>query len=281
MTAWYPLSMEQRREWVDLMQVYEAREDARARLAHYAGGMHWKTAKGRQYLVRTLGGRSWQKSLGPRSPDTEAQYRAFHDGKAAERERLRSLEQALKYRARVARAHGLGRVPRPLAEAIRSGDSSGCLVGPQALYAFEAMAGVQFRQDLLVGRTDESAWLPEAGGSAGGEEVPEWLLTAPRVTAKAIDTRGYPVALTAVEPRVFLLYRYGKTEEGGAGGAGKRELAEVVAAMIREFLPQYPMASEAEALVGLPVELRTVLPSLGVSVLPDGGPDDFPFGTPM
>ena len=273
MAAWYPLTQEQRREWLDLIRVHEACEDARARRAHYAGGMHWKTVKGRQYLVRTLDGRGRQKSLGPRSPETEAQHKTFHEGKAAARERLRSLEQALQYRTRVARAHGLGRLPRPLADTIRSSEGRNCLIGPEALYAYEAMAGVQFRGDLLVAREDELVWLLETGGNG---QVPDWLFTAPRVTANAVDARGYPVALTVLEPRVFVLYRYVLSKVAADGGR-ERERAEGVAALVHELLPQYPMASEAEALAELPAELRKVLPTLGERVVPEDEWDDFPF----
>ncbi len=60
-----------RRQYIDARATFEALEAAEAKAATVRGGMYWKSAKGADYLVRTSAGNA-QKSLGPRSAETEA-----------------------------------------------------------------------------------------------------------------------------------------------------------------------------------------------------------------
>jgi len=143
----------QRRLVVDLRQAYEAYQSARQFSGHYAGSMSWRQLRGKDTLLRRIG--KSQKSLGQRSPEREAAYEAFVSGK--ERAELRQSEQAkgLNIQAALAKAAGLGRVPRIVARILRTFDEVQILghlkvVGTNALFAYEALAGVTFSGDLLA-----------------------------------------------------------------------------------------------------------------------------------
>jgi hypothetical protein len=145
------LNNDQRREVVNTRQRYLSMQDALARAGAYRGSMIWSTTKGHEYLIRVGYDRKGvrrQSSLGPRSGETERIKSEFERGREESRAKLDALRPALKRQAAINRALGLGRVPLLSARIIRALDSSGLLgaglrvVGTNALYAYEAVAGV-------------------------------------------------------------------------------------------------------------------------------------------
>lgn len=149
------LSLEQRRRSVDVQQVAEALRSTETDIRlRYAGSMLWKPRNGQDYLYRRRG--KVDKSLGPRGPETEATYEAFSNGKEAALFRASTLKRTLEDMAPVNRAMRLGRVPQIVARIVRQLDAAGllgdqvCVVGTNALFAYEAMAGLQFGTGLLA-----------------------------------------------------------------------------------------------------------------------------------
>jgi hypothetical protein len=145
------LNNDQRRETVNTGQRYQAWREVAGRAYGYRGSMVWATIKGNEYLVRSYyddAGRRRQKSLGPRSTETEELKRRFDDDRLAARERLAEMDKVLARQAAVNRALGLGRVPQATAKIVRALDRKGLLgsglrvVGTNAIYAYEAVAGV-------------------------------------------------------------------------------------------------------------------------------------------
>ncbi|MGB2930484.1 MAG: hypothetical protein WBB70_16455 [Desulfobacterales bacterium] len=61
----------QRRIFINAVQLYDAFAAALHKNRSYKGGMHWKKAKDREYLFRSHDRYGYGKSLGPRSPETE------------------------------------------------------------------------------------------------------------------------------------------------------------------------------------------------------------------
>ena len=149
------ITLEQSRQLIDARQVFESFEAANAEAGdRFRGSMAWKQVAGREYLYRRRG-RS-DRSIGPRSPETEATMAAFTTGKVRNDKRVKDLRNRLEAMARVNVALGLGRVPRLVARIIRRLDISGlgaprtCLVGTNALFAYEAAAGGRFESGMLA-----------------------------------------------------------------------------------------------------------------------------------
>ena len=144
----------QLRHLIDLRQVYEAWHATDRDVAHkFAGSMFWREVGGADYLKRKVG--RVEKSLGRRSPDTEAIHRAFMEGRDLARDRLTSLAESVDIQAAIARTIGLGRVPPIVARLLRRLDDVGLLgqvrvVGTNAMFAYEALAGVTFSADALA-----------------------------------------------------------------------------------------------------------------------------------
>ena len=157
------LNNAQRRQFVDAVQAFEAWEDSKAELSRrFPGSMRWVERKGHVYLLRKQA--SSEVSLGRRTEETEEIYRAFRDGRDAERKRYSELGARLKEMAPVNRALRLNRVPIITARILRHLAGARVLgrnisvVGTNSLYLYEALAGVQLRSDLLATDDVDLLW---------------------------------------------------------------------------------------------------------------------------
>lgn len=116
------------------------------------GGMYWKRQGQYEYLVKTSVDNRQQR-LGPRSPETEAVHDEFISRKQANGSRLASLRTALDEAERLNRAMRVGRVPNVIVALLRRLQEEGLaehflVVGPQAVYAYEAAAGVRITSKI-------------------------------------------------------------------------------------------------------------------------------------
>ena len=145
----------QTRQLVDVEQVYATYRSARSDLDHrFAGSMSWKTVNGSEYLYRKAGG-AW-RSLGRRSKETEAAFEHFHQGRTRLKDRVRGLATRLNEMAPANRALALGRIPVTPARLIRAFEKAGLMkttlvvIGTNAMFAYERLAGVQIGSDYLA-----------------------------------------------------------------------------------------------------------------------------------
>jgi hypothetical protein len=181
MIEFQELNGDQRRETVNTQQRYAAFREALKRDREYRGSMVWKDINGREYLVRSHYAKSGirrQTSLGPRSKETEAIKLDYERGRTAAHDRLADLREVIARQSAVNRALGLGRVPLAGAKIIRALDQAGILgsgiqiLGTNAIYAYEAVAGVRIDPGLLA--TDDIDLLFDARSRmtfVAGEDV--------------------------------------------------------------------------------------------------------------
>lgn len=147
-----PLTDEQRRVAHDGLQLHEALIAAEAKATHYRGSYSWKTVNGSDYLYRSLRSGLW-KSVGPRSPETETIIDRFRSEKAAVTARVEALRERMRLQAKYATANRLGRLPTPAARVIRAFHAAEYdfrVIGTQAMYVYEMMAGVQLVRDITA-----------------------------------------------------------------------------------------------------------------------------------
>ncbi len=147
------------RQYIDAIAVFTAHEEALAEAAQVRGGMYWKNTG---YLIRTSAAGN-EKSLGPRSSDTEAVFDRFARRKAEATARLSGLKAALVEQERLNRALRVGRID-PLVTSLLSRLATTSLaehfrvVGTHALYAYEAEAGVMFDAATVATRDIDLLW---------------------------------------------------------------------------------------------------------------------------
>jgi hypothetical protein len=123
-------------------------EAARKNAADVRGGMYWKRQGKTSYLIRTSP-RNAQKSLGPRSLETESIHQRFSERKAKAEARVDQLSTELVRHQRMNRALFVGRAPQILVDILNTLARAGLsehftVIGTHALYAYEAAAGVRF-----------------------------------------------------------------------------------------------------------------------------------------
>ena len=148
-----PLSNQQRLHQVNTQQLFENYRSSLSHSASYQYGMRWKMVRSTEYLFRDKDRRGNGKSLGPRSPESEAVLAAFTAGRAVAQERLQLITEKIQEQARLNKALRLNRVPRVVARVLRELDRAGLhdsftVIGTQALYAYEAVAGSHFLLEL-------------------------------------------------------------------------------------------------------------------------------------
>ena len=157
------LNNAQRRQFVDVVQTFEAWEESKAELAQrFVGSMRWVERKGHVYLLRKRA--SSENSLGRKTDETEEIYRAFRNGRDAERKRCHALYARLREMAPVNRALRLNRVPLLTARILRhlaDGQVLGqniFVIGTSSLFLYEALAGVHLTSDLLATADIDLLW---------------------------------------------------------------------------------------------------------------------------
>ncbi|WP_243368992.1 GSU2403 family nucleotidyltransferase fold protein [Microvirga solisilvae] len=150
---------DQRREKVNSIQRYLSWRDAKERTESYRGSLVWQEVKGERYLVRSYydaSGKRRQRSEGRRNSETERLKAAWDQARQEAMERLKSLREVMARQAAINRAVKLGRVPMTGARIIRAIDDAGLLgngiriVGTNAIYAYEAAAGVMVNPDITA-----------------------------------------------------------------------------------------------------------------------------------
>lgn len=150
---------DQRREKVNSDQRYASWREAKSRVRSYRGSLVWQEVKGEQYLVRSYydaSGNRRQKSEGRRSPETEKIKADWERARAEAADRFKSLQDVMARQAAINRAVKLGRVPLLGARIIRALDDADLLgngiriVGTNAIYAYEAAAGVTVDPDITA-----------------------------------------------------------------------------------------------------------------------------------
>jgi hypothetical protein len=155
MSKFRELSSDQIRQLIDTEQAYDVyRTSLKEYEQRFSGSMSWKkSTNDKDYLYKKTQG-IW-KSLGPRAPETEVIFGQFHTGRESAKTRVSRLAKRLDELAPVNRAMALGRVPLLTARIIRALGKSGLIgtavdvVGTNALFAYERMAGVQITGGLL------------------------------------------------------------------------------------------------------------------------------------
>lgn len=160
------LTPDQARQYIDAVATFEALEDARREARSTEGGMYWHagppTDPEARYLVRTSRTGA-ERSLGPRSPETEQTFESFTRRKKENDEQVKALLGRHDQDRRLNRALRVGRVEPLVVKLLnRLADTQLAehfrIVGTHALYAYEAAAGVRLDAEVLSTRDIDLLW---------------------------------------------------------------------------------------------------------------------------
>lgn len=213
-----PLDGDARRQYINAREVFEAVRAAEVQARDYEGTMRWRTMSGSEYLIR-VSRKGAQKSLGIRSPDTEAIYETFFAKKKAVEERLAGLRKKLELNIRLNRAQFLGRVDPTVVGILNCLRDAGLqdntlVVGTNALYCYEAAAGVRIEREHLATEDLDILWDNRKRLTLATREKlqPSGLLGLLKRVDKSFELKATPDLFTAVNQdgyQVDLLRRAG------------------------------------------------------------------------
>lgn len=148
---------------MDALSTFTEWERSVKESAEVRGGMYWKPQGKTDYLIRTSPSNS-QKSLGPRSLETESIHSKFTERKTSSEQRVKNLAAQLGVHKRLNRALFVGRAPQMLVDILAMMNRAGIaknftVVGTHALYAYEAAAGVRIESgDVLATKDIDLLW---------------------------------------------------------------------------------------------------------------------------
>lgn len=151
----YPLSQQQRLALVESTQLHNAWAEAERLLQSHKYGMKWLKSNGREYLIRLTDAKGNGKSLGPKSPETEAIFQSFITSKLRCENQYSGLNQRILEQARMNKALWLARLPKIVGDILKAINKTKAsedfrMIGTHALFAYESLAGIQFRSELLA-----------------------------------------------------------------------------------------------------------------------------------
>lgn len=214
-----PFTDEQLRAAANLEQHYAAWVDAARQAGALPYGMRWKAVSGREYLYEILDREGNGKSLGRRSPETEAVHDAFRMKKEDLRERIEEAAARLADDARICRALRLPRLASQAAAILREADRRGILgslvmvVGTNAMPAYAIEAGGRIGDAPDTTDDFDLAWIAE---EADAEESALWATLHAVDPTFAVNTekpfqarnrRAYEVEILAAPSRFHTMPR--------------------------------------------------------------------------
>jgi hypothetical protein len=151
------LTADERRHFINTQQIFENWEDEKRILEQNKGSMSYSLTHGDYYLYKEqrINRKNVRKCLGPKSEENDKVLEKFNAMKKMAKERAFSITEAIEKQAGINAGYRLGRVPKLTAQVIRKlhqagAMESGCFVlGTNAMYAYEALMGVKFEQDIM------------------------------------------------------------------------------------------------------------------------------------
>ncbi|MFT7060168.1 MAG: hypothetical protein ACJASV_002685 [Pseudorhodobacter sp.] len=205
------------RERVEMSQLWDAWITADDLRRHsFRGSLGWEVRSGHEYLYSRK--RGVVKSLGPRSTETEQTHKAFHEGRDANKTRLAALSAEMDQQAAILRSLNAGRLPAMAAKTLRAfrthqKDATIRVIGTNALYAYESLAGVVFNSastatgdvDILVDDRNRLRLLNETDEQIGltrliQQSVDKTFQSRGTMDFRLTNDKGYMVEFIRPEP---------------------------------------------------------------------------------
>lgn len=162
MEHFYEIDNDQRKQYIDAEQIRRTWLEATQRALNYRGSMYWLKIKNNDYLYREYS-KSERNSLGPRTPENEKIYAEFKAAKESVDLRHKNLTKAISIQERMNSALRVGRTPSVVVNVLEEIRKAGLqdnlmVIGTNALYAYEAHAGIRFFGDVTATTDMDLLW---------------------------------------------------------------------------------------------------------------------------
>lgn len=184
------MTHQQRLALVNTGQLFSAWREARNQSRGYAYGLRWKAVHGQRRLFRQRDRLGNGSVIDVGAEEAERLLHEFQQGKARAAQRLKAITAKVDEQARLNKALRVARAPEVVARICRALDGAGLakdfvVIGTNALFAYEAEAGVLFFGELLASGDvdplfDARKRLTLASKKLGGEGLAGLLRKADR-----------------------------------------------------------------------------------------------------
>jgi Uncharacterized conserved protein len=209
---------EQARVLINLDQHYETWMEAARELAGMPYGMKWAERNGTEYLYEVINRRGNAKSLGRRTPETEAIFSDYSTRKEALQARIASSRETLAATSALYRALKLPVIPSEAARILREADLRGMLgrdlivVGTIAMPAYSIEAGGIIREAPDTTDDFDLTWVadeprPEARIMAMLKAVDSTYTVNTERTFQARNAKAFEVEILASPTTVRTMQR--------------------------------------------------------------------------
>jgi hypothetical protein len=155
-----PMDRSQVRHLQDVRELWTRYDQIAALQEQFRGAMGWKSVKGTEYLTAYFQdpstGKKVMKSLGRRSPETEAKKDSFDRSRAEVDKAMDELKRDLEPLIRVGKALKIGRMEPAAGDVLRELSLLELLgpdlyvIGSTCLYLYEASAGVLLPRSIMA-----------------------------------------------------------------------------------------------------------------------------------
>lgn len=185
----YPMNPDQARLLADAGGHYDQWLEASRLKQKYAGWVSWREKGGATYLITGESGGANQKSLGLRTPETEALHDEFIQAKERAKLLFSDISARITERSVLLKASRLGRILPAQAKVIRSFDVDGLLGvnflvgGTHAISVYEVLSGHLMQSDMMATEDLDFIWL----GGKGLEMLVKQPSSALLAILKGID----------------------------------------------------------------------------------------------
>lgn len=153
----------QLKQLIDSKAVFENWRSAENELKAYKGSLYWRAyGKHADALIKEVDGLPG-KLVGPRSEETERIKSIFDRKKSEAKAYLKTIREELDKHFRLNRALGVGRAPSFLIDLLRALKKFGLeshfmVIGTNALYGYETLAGVRFDAGITATLDVDLLW---------------------------------------------------------------------------------------------------------------------------
>ena len=233
-TEFIPFSDEETRVLVNLEQQYEVWIESERAFLALPYNLRWKTVKDKDYLYELFDRTGNGKSLGPRSPKTEATLEEYLSDNVAVTNRRKESRDRLAETCRLYRALRLPMIPSEAAEILREADRRSLLgthllvVGTNAVPAYFVEAGGRITNAPAETNDFDMAW---TGSDSEEQDNPVWALLKSVDATYTVNTERTFQARNSKAYEVELLVAPSKV-----GTMGKRDQPTPVPLHEQEWL---------------------------------------------
>lgn len=151
----------QLKQYINSVQAFDAYQKLLVKYNQTKGSVYWRSSNGFEYLTQRLNGKII--NLGIRNEKTELIHSQFNLAKTKNQTNLSTILESINRNERVNKALKVGNAPNIVIDILNRLEKAGIgnhflVIGTNALYAYEMLAGVRINSDITATEDIDLLW---------------------------------------------------------------------------------------------------------------------------